>query len=68
MTTDLHYEQKLVRLLRYHRQRVFDPQQGDRHHRAILRLKRTVTARAVFARTAADAARRYSERLLSTYA
>lgn len=39
---------KLERLLRRHRQHVFDTgQDADLHHRAILRLKRTTTARAV---------------------
>lgn len=39
---------KLERLVRRHRQQVFDPRSGDAHHRAILRLKRrTVTGKAV---------------------
>lgn len=38
-------QKKLERLLRYHRQRVFDEQTGDAHGRAIARLKRTQTFR-----------------------
>lgn len=38
-------EEKLRRLLRYHRQRVFDEVTGDIHARAIDRLKRTKTYR-----------------------
>ena len=37
---------KLQRLVRYHRQRVFDPRSGDAHTRAIHRLHATMTARA----------------------
>jgi len=35
--------EKVQRLLRYHRQNVFDERTGDAHHRAIIRLKRTRT-------------------------
>ena len=38
-------EQKLEKLLRFHRQNVFDEETGDAHARAIRRLKRTITAR-----------------------
>jgi hypothetical protein len=38
---------KLERLLRYHRQRVFDEKTGDAHARAIGRLKKTKTFRAM---------------------
>ena len=34
---------KLERLIRQHRQRVFDPESGDAHTRAIHRLKSTAT-------------------------
>lgn len=37
--------EKLSVLLRYHRQRVFDPATGDTHHRALKRLQRTATWR-----------------------
>jgi hypothetical protein len=62
-------ESKLERLLRWHRQHVFDDgAAGDRHARALRRLKATATARAIFA--ARDTASRYraSERLLRMYA
>ena len=35
--------EKLNRLLRFHRQHVFDEKIGDAHHRAILRLKKSRT-------------------------
>lgn len=38
---------KLDKLLRQHRQRVFDDRTGDAHHRAIARLKRTMTFKAL---------------------
>jgi hypothetical protein len=38
---------KLERLLRYHRQRVFDEKTGDAHGRALGRLKKTKTFRAM---------------------
>lgn len=40
-------ELKLQRLLRYHRQHVFDERTGDAHGRAIDRLKRTRTFKAM---------------------
>ena len=59
--------QKLARLIRHHRQRVFDVN-GDRHHRALLRLKASATAKAAFAANDASARYRASERLLRLYA
>lgn len=40
-------QKKLERLLRYHRQRVFDEVTGDAHGRALDRLKKTKTFRAM---------------------
>lgn len=58
-------EQKLERLLRYHRKHCFE---SDAHVRAIIRLKRTKTARDIFgARREAEEHRR-GQRLLYTYA
>ena len=34
---------KLEKLIRYHRQNVFNDNNGDNHHRAIVRLKQTKT-------------------------
>lgn len=61
---------KLELLLRFHRQNVFDDDaaKADRHHRALLRLKRTQTFRAMCAQTEARAYKRASDRLLSLYA
>lgn len=53
---------KLERLLRYHRQRVFDAN-GDLHHRAILRLKRTATFKRLAANNIAAAQQRLGDRL-----
>lgn len=64
---DMARRTKLERLLRYHRQRVFDAN-GERHHRALLRLKATETARKAFASNASMAAYAASERLLRAYA
>jgi hypothetical protein len=62
-------EEKLDRLLRWHRQSVFeDGETGERHARALRRLKKTATARRVFA-AREDASRdRASARLLRMYA
>lgn len=60
-------EQKLERLIRHHRQRVFD-EGGERHTRAILRLKATPTAKRVYAGYEASDRYRVSERLLRLYA
>lgn len=60
---------KLEKLLRYHRQNVFvDGAEGERHARALRRLKATPTARAIFAARANDSRHRASERLLRLYA
>jgi len=64
---DTTLNEKLIRLLRYHRQRVFDAN-GDRHHRALLRLKASATAKALFSAYAAESRFRHSERLLRAYA
>lgn len=53
---------KLARLIRRHRQRVFDAN-GERHTRAIHRLKATPTARAIYAGYDAEASIRQGERL-----
>jgi hypothetical protein len=63
-------QNKLERLLRYHRQHVWsnDTAESDRHERALKRLKKTKTFLAMCdARRAADDHRR-SMRLLQTYA
>jgi hypothetical protein len=52
---------KMERLLRHHRQRVFDAD-GDLHHRALRRLKRTRTFRAMCADNEARASIRQGER------
>ena len=59
---------KLERLLRYHRQHVFDEKTGDAHTRAILRLKKTKTFKAMCERNDAMDRQRASERWLSMYA
>ncbi len=56
-------EDKLERLLRYHRQRVFGPS-GDAHSRAIGRLKKTVTFREMTKKRADDADYRRSQKIL----
>lgn len=63
-------ENKLERLLWYHRANVFDDNEAvaDRHVRALRRLKRTATYRAMVKRRADDDAYRASERFLSMYA
>lgn len=38
---------KYEQLVRRHRQHVFDERAGDAHHRAILRLQKTVTSKAM---------------------
>ena len=53
---------KLARLIRYHRQRVFDAD-GERHTRAIQRLKATPTARQIYGGYAYAAQVRMGERL-----
>ena len=64
---DTTLNEKLIRLLRYHRQRVFDAN-GDRHHRALLRLKASATAKAMFSANDEESRFRHSERLLRAYA
>lgn len=59
---------KLTRLLRFHRQNVFNEHNGDAHHRALLRLKRTQTYQAMCQANRDAADYRKSMRLLSTYA
>ncbi len=62
-------EKKLDALLRYHRLHAFDDGvTGERHERALRRLKATPTARAIFAARADRAAWRESERLLRLWA
>lgn len=62
-------EQKLARLVRFHRQHVFDDgAAGERHHRALVRLKATPTARAIYAENRTAERFRASERLLRAYA
>lgn len=56
-------QKKLERLLRYHRQRVFDEQTGDAHGRAIARLKRTQTYKALCAANRDRARIRHEESL-----
>ena len=58
--------EKLNRLVRWHRQNVFDdnPAKAARHERALKRLKQTPTARLVYAGQAARGKWRESERLL----
>ncbi|MCX7271608.1 MAG: hypothetical protein NTV19_00005 [Burkholderiales bacterium] len=58
---------KLDRLLRYHRQRVFD-HNGDLHERAIRRLKATPTAQRIFDDRRAAEEHRASERWLYLWA
>ena len=53
---------KLVWLLRYHRQHVFDAN-GDAHHRAILRLKKTQTFKALVRHNQEHHSRLAGERL-----
>lgn len=55
--------EKLERLLRHHRQRVFDPN-GAAHARAIRRLKATRTARDDYQKRADATRHRASERAL----
>ena len=60
---------KLERLLRFHRQHVFACDvSGDRHHRALLRLKKTETFKAMCQHNREMAIYRASEKLLRTYA
>jgi len=59
---------KLEKLLRYHRQRVFDDITGDLHERALKRLKRTRTFKYMCERRQDEARHRSSERLLRAYA
>ena len=59
---------KLQRLLRFHRQNVFNETNGDAHGRALHRLKRSATFKAYCAANEADSRYRASERLLSAYA
>lgn len=59
---------KLTALLRFHRRNVFNEHNGDAHHRALLRLKRTQTYCAMCAANREAANDRKSARLLRAYA
>ena len=62
-------ENKLEKLLRYHRQNVFnDGASGNRHERALKRLKKTKTYIAMCERNREDDNHRRSMRLLQSYA
>lgn len=61
-------ETKLDRLLRHHRQRVFDDRSGPAHERALRRLKNTKIAFAVFLRREQRGQERENERLLRMWA
>ncbi len=54
---------KLEKLLRFHRQNVFNEHNGDNHHRAILRLKKTATFREMCGRNDAHSRYLHGERL-----
>lgn len=54
---------KLEKLLRFHRQHVFDERYGDAHGRAIARLKRTKTFKALCQHNVDLASIRLGERL-----
>lgn len=60
-------ETKLARLLRYHRQNVFNESNGEAHSRAITRLKATRTARRIFEARADAARHRAGQRLLAIW-
>lgn len=62
--------EKLARLVRWHRQNVFDDNaaKASRHERALKRLKATPLARRIYAGQAAADSWRKSERLLRLYA
>lgn len=61
---------KLEKLLRLHRNKVFDYNlfTANAHYRALLRLKRTVTYKKMCGRVRSDADQRKSERMLRAYA
>ena len=59
---------KLESLLRFHRQNVFSEHNGDAHHRALLRLKRTKAYRDLCESNRQAANHRKSIRMLSMYA
>ena len=59
---------KLSHLLRFHRRNVFNEHNGDAHHRALLRLKRTQTYHAMCQASRDETDYRKSMRLLSAYA
>lgn len=60
---------KLQALLRFHRQHVFDDgAAGERHHRALLRLKSSATFADMAKQNRAAESHRASERLLRMYA
>jgi hypothetical protein len=63
-------EEKLTRLLRFHRQRVFDTDTvaADRHERALRRLIRTRTYRAMCEANRERQEHAAGQRLLYTYA
>lgn len=59
---------KLERLLRFHRQRVFDERTGDLHASAVRRLKRTATFRRVNETRQSALEHRRGQTMLNTYA
>jgi hypothetical protein len=59
---------KLESLLRFHRQNVFNEHNGDAHHRALLRLKRTKAYRDMCEANRQAAEHGKSMRMLSMYA
>ena len=61
-------ETKLARLMTFHRQRVFNDHEGEAHMRALRRLKRTQTFKAMVERNRAEQEHRASERLLRLWA
>lgn len=61
-------QKKLEKLLRYHRQHIFDEKTGDAHTRALVRLKKTKTFQNMCRANADAACQRASDRLLSLYA
>jgi hypothetical protein len=61
-------EKKLDSLLRWHRQNAFeDGHKGECHRRALLRLKKTKTAKEIFKNREDTARQRSSDRLLRLY-
>jgi replication fork clamp-binding protein CrfC len=56
------------RVIRKHRQNVFDEKTGEKHEAAIVKLKASKVMQAVFAENRANAEQRLSDKLLSMYA